>query len=137
MKIRFTKELIQFAEEFSENYKLLSCGRYKSSKGRYEISYLKTLYTSPLYGKKKIVNTPIRVNAQTNVMEFNKPKLKSSKYTKDFIFLFVIWCYCITKTFDYEEADKIALKKYLKIRRNKKDIDRMEKYHRAYIYLSN
>lgn len=115
-------ELLDFAKEFSDNYKRLTVGNYFSSKKTYHIKYL-TKVVDNITGKQ--LTTGARISNDTGIIQFDKSLFKSKEYTSDFIFYIIIWCVsCVNQSNkgDVKSADKNAIKYYLKTGRSKKNI---------------
>jgi hypothetical protein len=120
-----TKELIEFAEGFSENYLTQKADVYhsgKGGKGKYVIEYQKA-DSHP--GKQ---NFSYGLTSGTFV--FSKNELV--KYSKNYVFFMVIWLGMFGEVFKLKQeysdnllipkADNYALKYYLKTKRSKRDI---------------
>ena len=115
-------ELLDFAKEFSDNYKRLTVGNYFSSKKTYHIKYL-TNVIDDITGQKLI--TGARISNHTGIIQLDKSLLKSKEYTSDFIFYIIIWCIACNNQSnkgDVKWADKYAINYYLTTGRSKKNI---------------
>lgn len=129
------KELIDLAVSFSEGYKTLKPGTYKSSNGRYQIEYVDVFKDdkeflfnyegimvgpNPNFGKELTV--PARVNNTTGVIGFSKKLFSHEAYTPDYVFYMVIWCAIGKQMKDAYRVDEIALQEYHKTGRSKKNL---------------
>jgi len=96
------KDLIRFAKEFSEIFKLLSDkGSYISHCGKYSIKCVDYLRDNE---SGQIFSTPYRVSNSTGIMEFSKLRMKDMP--QSIIFNGVVWCYLVYKNpSDYIGAD--------------------------------
>ena len=96
-----TKEIIQFAEDFSNNYLSQKPDIYysgKNGKGKYKIEYLE---------KDQIVKRNFSIGEISNTMIFTREKLLP--YPKDFVFFMVIWLWFHIDNFkDYITTDRYA-----------------------------
>lgn len=125
-------ELIQFATDFSENYRTQKTDIYysKFSGGKYRIDYQKE---DNMFGKRNF-----SWGHTTGNFIFSKDQLIT--YNKNFVFYMVIWLWIFGEIWKlqsgkdyvfsdvpkeltiYEQADTLALKYYLSTKRSKKDI---------------
>lgn len=112
------KELIALADEFSNNYKILSDGEYFSENKKYHITY--GVLNDP--NTKMEGSTPGRVDIYTGVIGLSRKKLiNNKKYTSNFVFALIIWSSKRQHALSEMEADMITLKYYLTTGRPLKD----------------
>lgn len=106
-----SKELIEFADYFSNNYKKLNIGEYSSRNNNYEISYLSEIEETP---------TVFRTHRESGLIQIDKRTLKKNKFTNNFVFYMIIWCAIIKEipsflnNHSYELCDLIAINYYKK-----------------------
>lgn len=105
-----TKELIEFADFFSTNWKSLSVGTYKSKKDKYTIKLDDKLFNSHT---KVQSNTDSRVNSYTGLIEISKSKMIELDATNHYVFYSIIWCVIQHKTKSIAESDMTAIKYYM------------------------
>jgi len=113
------KELLRFAEWFSENYKILKEGRYLSDKAKYKIEYRDDIIDKHTG---RVLKTPARIVIDNGVMEISKVKLKNKKITPNFVYYLVVWLRIRLLVQTEMEADLITLQFYCTQERNKGNI---------------
>lgn len=117
LKFEPSEELLDFADWFSKNWKILSEGEYTSYLGNYKIKYHNFFPKDSCAG-----NTNFRVGVRSGVIEASKRRLEELDSENDFVFFMVIWC---TIEFNVEnnfKSDTIALEYYKKTGRSIKNI---------------
>lgn len=115
-------ELLNFAKQFSDNYKKLSVGEYFSGDKKYHISYLARIKDK---NTGKILTTGARISTMTGIIELDKFIFKSKEYTPDFLFFIILWCVACNNQEnkgDMKMADKMAVEYYLTTGRSKKNL---------------
>ncbi len=115
-------ELVDFADEFSENYKILSSGTYRSKNDNYTIDYL-DIIKDKVTGN--IVNTMARIGHTSKVIELGKTKLLHDSITPDFVFYLILWLICKVNSSDYNsdfKTDESVVKYYLTTNRSNKNL---------------
>jgi hypothetical protein len=104
------RELLDFAQEFSDNYKDLAAGKYLSSHENYRISYLDRMKDK----SGSVLQTGARYAQRANVIELDKFIFKKKDYTPDFLFFIILWCaackYGMGRT---KMVDKMVVEYYL------------------------
>lgn len=113
-----TSELVEFAQRFSQNYKIMEFGVYRSTKGTYTIHYVKVNKDSPT------AYWVSRVMANDNIIELQKETLLDNSYTADYIFFIILWCICLRELENHNlvEADILTLQYCLNNGMSKKNI---------------
>ncbi len=113
--MEYSKELIEFAEKFSENYPTYTEGRYLSAQGNYTIDY-----------KDIDKKTPARISkkSEVKVIEINKRKIdRNDNLTYEFIYWLILWCQTISEMpEDFGGADREVTEHYLTTRKSKKQL---------------
>lgn len=115
-------ELLLFAKEFSDDYKILSPGDYFSNKINYKIVYSLRIH-DPITNQ--ISDTGMRVWGKhpSEVIELDKTIFDHKKFTPDFIFYSIIFCVIYSEqNFDVHKADELAVKYYLTTGRSTKNL---------------
>lgn len=107
-----TEELFDFAKNFSDNYKIVSDGRYISPQNNYCIDYLFPIKDSA----GNALNVFFRVQSNGKI-EANKMLLyKNKSITNNFVFFMIIWCAIFNQhKADYKEIDRICAEYYLSL----------------------
>ncbi len=82
-------ELVEFAKDFSDKYRILSAGRYESNGGKYTIDYLDQIRDKVT---KAIINTLARIGHNSKIIQLDRSKFMSSKENSDFVFFLILWC---------------------------------------------
>jgi hypothetical protein len=124
-KFKPDAELLDFAKDFSSNYKRLKVGDYKSNSGKYSVSYINKIKDKDTG---RIIHAVARVSHKTGIMELDRSWcLKQKKVTGNYIYYLIIWHAIIKWLSDngspsFMDADIITNELYLKTGRSKKDI---------------
>lgn len=84
-----SEELVKFANDFSDNYRIFSSGTYESDDCNYRIDYLDKIRDKLT---KAVVNTPARIGHNSKIIQLDRSKLVSSKENPDFVFFLILWC---------------------------------------------
>ena len=100
-------ELVSFAKQFSDNFKLFSVGDYFSDNKKYHIKYLKELTE---HGRK--LKTIARIANTSEFIELDKKGLKNKIYTADWVFFIILWCVAMRQVKDAIEADRMTVDYY-------------------------
>jgi len=117
LKFEPSEELLDFADWFSKNWKILSEGEYTSNLGNYKIEYFNCLPK-----KSCSENTNFRVGLTSGVIQASKKRLEELDSENDFVFFMVIWCTIEFKVRLPIESDRIALEFYNKTSRSIKKV---------------
>jgi len=115
-------ELLNFAKQFSDNYKKWSVGEYFSDYKKYHISYFERI-KDKITGK--VLTTGARISNMSGIIELDKFIFKSKEYTPDFLFFIILWCVACNgqeNKGDMKMADKLAVEYYLTTERSKKNL---------------
>lgn len=87
-----TPELLIFANEFSESYKVLTADKegvsYVSNDKQYHIKYFDHIFKINDY---RAINSPSRTGHNTKIIEISKNKLIELKSKNDFVFFLILW----------------------------------------------
>ncbi len=118
-KFRPTKELLEFAEYISKNFKKLKVNDYYSANKNYHVQVLPTIINERFNEEEK---TPYRVGHESGVMQFSMKKTKDC--CGNYFYYAVLWCQCKRELifyndeqddeFSYILADKLTLEQYKK-----------------------
>jgi len=118
-------ELLDFAKEFSSNYKKLKAGNYNSAGGKYTVEYMNKIKDKDTG---RIIRTVARVSNKTGIIELDRTwLLKQKNVTSNYVFYLIIW-HAVIKWLSkngnssYMNADIVTNEIYLKTGRSKKDI---------------
>ncbi len=109
------QELIDFADDFSKNYNVYTCGLYTSKNGFYKIQY-NNFDTFRFF----------RIGHDSKIIEINKFDVE--KLSPDFVFYAIMWCVVVLRVKESGHndkillADNIAMKYYLTTNRSRKNI---------------
>ncbi len=113
-------DLLKFAKEFSDAYKILSPGYYSSNNKKYHIDYLPRI-KDPITNK--ISDTGIRIWNKSGIIELDKTFFNHKKFTSDFIFYQILVCVIYNEhSFDIHKADELAVECYITTGRSKKNL---------------
>lgn len=82
-------ELVEFAKDFSDKYRKISAGIYKSNGDKYTIDYLEQIRDKVT---KSIVNTIARIGHNSKLIQLDRGKFMSYKENSDFVFFLILWC---------------------------------------------
>ena len=118
--ILLNKELLDFAELFSNNYKFLDIGYFSSEKKYYQI-----VYKENFDKEEAVINklNPARISRDSGVIEINKSAILSTdKYSINFLYYLIVWCAVRKNTVDEYEADAITVEVYKRLKKSKKDL---------------
>ena len=124
-KFKPNEELLDFAKDFSSNYKKLKAGKYSSVDGKYHLWYMDRIKDKDTG---RIVDTVARVSAITGVVEFDRKWFLAQKnVTSNFVFYLIIWHDVMKWLHDIGnpsaiQADAIANELYISTGRSKKEI---------------
>ncbi len=100
-KFKPSKELLDFADDISKNYKKLKLMDYYSENKKYRIQKLPNLDGWPNYG----IKTSCRVSLDFGTIQLNHKRIKD--YCANFIFYSILWCVCKKEMYDFlSELDK-------------------------------
>ena len=116
LKIEFNpdKELLDFAEFFSKNWKILVLDKYNSYHNNYMINYVDDI-NNPF-------DTVVRIGQTTKIIEISKHGLTSCDANENFIFYIILWCIVDFELKNTFNSDKTTLTYYLKTKRSIKDL---------------
>ncbi len=110
------KEFLEFAQEFSGKYKILSPADYHSLGGKYHISYRDELLDRD--GKKRNTMACVDLGSVNHIELDRTAFLADDRVTSDGVFFIILWCFAAESyDFDYKKLDLATLKFYLKLRR--------------------
>ncbi len=111
------KELLDFAILFSNTYKELALGDYKSGEGKYHLRYEQEL----LDEKGDISSETVRIDHDSKRIEFSHAKLEHMNITSNFVFFLMMWIVIEEQVRDRFQSDVIALQYYLSTNRSRLD----------------
>ena len=114
--------LLNFAKQFSDNYKKKSAGEYFSDDKKYHIKYLARIKNK---NTGKVLTIGARISNMTGIIELDKFIFKSKQYTSDFLYFIILWCVARKNQEnrgDIKMADKMAIEYYLTTERSKKNL---------------
>lgn len=113
------EHLLALAKDFSEKYKTLNVGEYRSNDTKYHISYLDEIRDAGI-GQK--LNTPARVSHNTGIIELSKNKFNSKRINSDYVFYTILWCIARLNYASDIETDIQTIRYYLQTGRSKKKV---------------
>jgi hypothetical protein len=110
-------ELLKFAIEFSDNFRIYHCGDYVSDDNNYHIHYEDELkgMTSQSWARSSEITTK-------KIELCRKCLVSDSKITSNYIFFMIIWCFLVKHTATFLEADRCTCEFYLTTHRDCSDI---------------
>ena len=116
-----TKELLDFADYFGKNFKILTSSSpiptiYKSEHGNYTIKYFDDIIDSVTGDKAQ--NQSGRISHDTGIIELSRNYFKKDIISSDFIFFIIICLKTLPKTGSIFNSDAIALANYIKQKRS-------------------
>ncbi len=116
------EELLNFATEFSSQYKSLSAGSYCSDNDQYKIKLNERNKDSKTG---RVTNSAFRIGRISNIIEIDKFMSENENYTPDFLFFIILWCIVCKRYIhseQYEVLDKITIEYYLTTKRSKPNL---------------
>lgn len=116
-------ELIAFAKQFSDNYRIVSNGTYQSDDGNYRIDYLDEIRDKLT---NYVVNTPARIGHDSKIMQLDRSKFMSYKENYDFVFFIILWLIakveCVKCKYNDSYTDIFVLGYYVSTGRSLKNM---------------
>ena len=110
-------ELLKFATEFSDNFRIFHCGDYVSDKNNYHITYSDELINS----QSQTWARSARLN--TKIIELcRKDFIEDENITKNFVFFMILWCYAIKHVEINKVTDRYTCEFYITTKRDCGDI---------------
>lgn len=97
-------ELLAFAKDFSQNYKILSVGDYTSDHNKYHIRYMLEFLSCDR-------ETPgvIRIGYEKDVIEISHTELQKDFYNSDFVLFLILWISIQKQCQNRIETDSLTL----------------------------
>lgn len=122
------KELLDFADYFSKNYKTLpigitlegSGGDYFSDNKKYHIKYVDKIIDITGHEPK----TDVRIGHTTKVIEVSKSFLDTFENNSDYLFFVILWCIVKVESKERNDskADITTMEYYMKTGRSVKNV---------------
>jgi hypothetical protein len=116
------EELLNFATEFSNQYKSLGLGNYCSDNQQYKIKLNERNKDSKTG---MVANSPFRIGVSSGIIEIDKFMSENENYTPDFLFFIILWCVACkryTKSLDFKPIDQMTTEYYLTTERSKNNL---------------